>query len=209
MPARMLSVLLRNKLRAAVRRADLYDDLPERARNAFDTPWVVHAQHAAHGHEALDYIGRYLHRGPFGNHQLEHVDAAPGHERVRFRFQSHRTGKTERLTLPAHAFLARLLQHVLPKGTHRVHGYGLYSSRMHQERDRAAARLEQHAAATATAQRNTTSDPEPQGRVAANKDERRKLTCPHCGRGRLRVIAHFDRRGHLYHPAWRRCREPP
>ena len=58
MPARMLSVLLRNKLRAAVRRADLYDLLSERARNAFDTPWVVHAQHAAHGHRALTRSSR-------------------------------------------------------------------------------------------------------------------------------------------------------
>jgi len=46
---------------------------------------------------------------------------------VTFRWQESATGASWRMTIPVEEFLRRFLQHVLPKGTHKVLYYGLLS----------------------------------------------------------------------------------
>lgn len=70
----------------------------------------------------LNYLGRYLHGGPFGEGRLVSFDG----ERVSFRYKDHRAQQEKVMTLPAMEFIRRYLQHVPPEGFHMVRGYGLY-----------------------------------------------------------------------------------
>jgi len=118
LPARVLSVLFRQKMRDALDHIELADELPAAI---WHKPWVVHAQHAGSGEQALHYLGLYLFKSPLPNSRLERFE----NSKVTFRFQSHRTANTVYQTLNAHVFLQRLLQHVLPERLHHVRGYGL------------------------------------------------------------------------------------
>jgi Putative transposase len=42
-----------------------------------------------------------------------------------FRYKDSRDHRRKTMTLPAHEFLRRFLQHVPPKGLHRVRAFGL------------------------------------------------------------------------------------
>ncbi len=54
-PVQALSVLVRAKVCAGLRRAGLLDHVTPAV---WTTPWVVHAQPAGRGHRVLDYLGR-------------------------------------------------------------------------------------------------------------------------------------------------------
>jgi hypothetical protein len=62
------------------------------------------------GEHALRHLSRYVYRVALTNHRIERF----GHARVTFNYTHARSGETRRVTLPVHAFLARVLQHVLP-----------------------------------------------------------------------------------------------
>ena len=86
--------------------------------------WVVHCKPAVQGtQKVLAYLGRYIHRVALTNSRL--VSIAEG--KVTFRYRDSRTGRTKTLTLDAQEFLRRFLQHVLPRGVHKVRYYGLWS----------------------------------------------------------------------------------
>jgi hypothetical protein len=81
--------------------------------------WVVHAEPAFRdATHLLGYLGRYVHRIAISDSRL--VDVTK--DRVTFRT---RHGKTA--TLHPVAFLHRFVQHVLPKGFHKVRHGGLYA----------------------------------------------------------------------------------
>jgi len=86
--------------------------------------WVVHCKPAVQGTEkVLAYLGRYIHRVALTNSRLVALDDG----KVTFRYRDSRTGQTKTLTLNAQEFLRRFLQHVLPRGVHKVRYYGLWS----------------------------------------------------------------------------------
>jgi hypothetical protein len=66
----------------------------------------------------LRYLGRYTHRVGIANSRL--VSLVDG--QVTFRTKD---GKT--VTLPAEQFLARFIQHVLPRGFVKIRHFGLYA----------------------------------------------------------------------------------
>ena len=57
-----------------------------------------------------------------------------------------RTHETRRVTLPVHTFLARFLQHVLPRGFTKIRSYGLLSPTSRTDLERARAVLDLHVA---------------------------------------------------------------
>jgi hypothetical protein len=85
-------------------------------------PWVVFAKPAVQGAEAvLAYLSRYVHRTAIADKAV-----ATDHDgRVTFTYRDSRDQTRKRMTLPAHEFLRRFLQHVPAKGLHRVRAYGL------------------------------------------------------------------------------------
>jgi hypothetical protein len=83
----------------------------------------------------LNYLGRYLNGGPINESRLQSVSEAG----VVFRFKDYRD--TDASGMPRHKthtmevgeFVARLMQHVPPKGLHLVRGYGAYSGNVSAE----------------------------------------------------------------------------
>jgi hypothetical protein len=179
-PARVLSALFRRLMQRELERASLPDMPPTKVWRA---PWVVHAQHAGSGEQVLAYLGRYLFKSPLPNSRLERFE----HGRVTFRFTSHRTGKLVHQTLHAHAFLHRVLQHVLPERLHHVRGYGLLAPTSKKDLERARTLLvAEHAPATPGAHDPHTPDQHGDDAVPV-----RVPRCPLCKVGRLLVLAHL------------------
>jgi hypothetical protein len=94
--------------------------VPEKKR------WVTFAKPVVQGaHQVLEYLGRYVHKTAIGNHAVVAFDDRA----VTFRYTDSRDHQRKRMTLPAHEFLRRFLQHVPPRGFHRVRCFGLLQSR--------------------------------------------------------------------------------
>ena len=86
----------------------------------FDKRWVVYAKRPFGGAEQVfSYLGRYTHRVGISNARIVRTDAST----VTFATKNGRT-----CTLSQLEFLRRLLQHVLPKGFHKIRHYGLVSA---------------------------------------------------------------------------------
>jgi Putative transposase/Transposase zinc-binding domain len=177
-PVHALSQLFRGLFRALVRqeRPDLI--IPE---VVWTTGWVVYCKPAMQGTEqVLRYLGRYVHRIALTNSRIRSIE--DGH--VCFRYQDSQDQRWRTMTLPAHEFIRRFLQHVLPQGFHKVRYYGLWSP-THRP-------LLHHLQLWLT---GYTPDPPP----ASPEPERHSTDswcpplragqpCPHCGQGLLVVI---------------------
>ena len=182
-PGYVLSRVFRGKMRDALRRAALVDQVAPRP---WTRDWVVHVQSAGSGHRVLDYLGRYVFRIAITNRRLE----AFANGRVTFRFRDRHAGQMTRRTLPAPTFLARFLQHVLPRGFAKVRHYGLASPTCRQRLD--AARSALSPASTPALSSSTPDDP-----MATADSDRAAIPdadrCPACHIGRLLVVAILPR----------------
>lgn len=84
--------------------------------------WVAFAKPTVQGAEAvLAYLGRYVHKTAITDRALVGLQE----DTVSFRYRDSRDQRKRTMTLPAQEFLRRFLQHVLPKGLHRVRAFGL------------------------------------------------------------------------------------
>ncbi len=85
---------------------------------------MVHCKPAVQGTEkVLEYLGRYIHRVAITNSRILSIEDG----KVTFRYRDSRTAETKTMALDAHEFIRRFLQHVLPRGVHKVRYYGLWS----------------------------------------------------------------------------------
>jgi hypothetical protein len=129
LPVHVLGALFRGKMLAKLRRAiddgklDLGPGPLDATRfdawldSLYRTDWVVYAKRPFGGAEqVVQYLGRYTHRIGISNQRIVSHDDG----QVTFR-----TKNGKRITLPAHEFLARFLQHVLPAGFVKIRHYGL------------------------------------------------------------------------------------
>ncbi len=119
-PVRALSRLFRGKFLHGARQL-----LPRAQRPAYsDQEWVVYAKPTLNRtQKVLAYLGRYVHRVAITNRRIVKLENG----QVTFRWQDSTTGASRCMTLPTEEFLRRFLQHVLPKGAHKVRYYGLLS----------------------------------------------------------------------------------
>ena len=94
--------------------------------------WVVYSQPPFAGPEkVLDYLSRYTHRVAISNHRLRSLDG----DQVTFDYRDRRDGnRLKQLTLPAHEFIRRFLQHVVPRGFCRIRHFGFLGNRVKEER---------------------------------------------------------------------------
>jgi Putative transposase/Transposase zinc-binding domain len=128
-PTRPLAVLVRAKMRAALakRRPDLV--LP---KAAWRKPWVIHCTAWGDGAEAvLRYLARYVFRVAITEGRIVGLDD----DGVTIRHKHRASGRWHTTRLSGHEFMRRFLQHVLPKGLHKVRYSGLWH---HSRRDHAA-----------------------------------------------------------------------
>jgi hypothetical protein len=126
-PRQPLAVLVRAKMRAALaeRRPDLI--LP-----TWRKPWVTHCTAWGDGAEAvLGYLARYVFRVAITESRIVGLDD----DGVTIRHKHRASGSWHTTRLNGHEFMRRFLQHVLPKGLHKVRYSGLWH---HSRRDHAA-----------------------------------------------------------------------
>jgi hypothetical protein len=130
----------------------------------------------------LKYLARYTHRVAISDSRL--LDFEDGE--VSFRYKDYAHGNRKRvMKLSASEFVRRFLLHVLPAGFVRIRHYGLLSNRQRQG-DLASCR-ELLGGGPAT-------EPEPEEAVAIVEGAEPitpTRVCPHCGAGRMIVIAEF------------------
>lgn len=177
-----LSTIFRAKVRDALNRAGLLDQVDPAV---FRKSWNVHLQHAGDGGHATEYLSRYVHRVALTNDRIEAFD----HGRVTFHYVCSRTHQTRRLTLPVQTFIARFLQHCLPKGFAKIRAYGLFCPTARRRRERARQLLE-HDPARPTPATSPTTTPQPASDSPTPDIDRHRL-CPECQRGhliRLRIL---------------------
>jgi len=175
LPARALSVIFRAKVRDALQRAALRDQV---SPDVWKKNWVVHCQHAGNGDRVLQYVARYVHRIAITNSRLESFDDG----QVTFRYRDNRSGLLKRCTLPAHEFIARFLQHVLPSRFTKVRHYGLFSTRSRDALEQARSLLAQ---STQRAEAPCTLQHTPGETDPATRDP----ICPVCHVGVMKIIA--------------------
>ena len=141
-PVKVLSRYFRHRFLKALRRAHENGELrffgeqkvledpgwfDEHLRPLKKIDWVVYAKQPFAGPAAvLTYLSRYTHRIAISNRRLVRFRA----NRVTFRYKDYRDGKTrwQSMTVNASEFMRRFLQHVLPKGFHRIRHYGLFAN---------------------------------------------------------------------------------
>jgi hypothetical protein len=103
--------------------------------------WVVYAKRPFAGPEAvLTYLSRYTHRIAISNRRLTAFDKRG----VTFRYKDYRKKGKYRwrsMTLSTDEFIRRFLQHVLPRGFHRIRHYGLLANTRRNEHLALARRL--------------------------------------------------------------------
>ena len=151
-------------------------DIPEGKR------WVTFCKAAAQGADkVLDYLGRYVHRTALSGKAI----VAQDDETVTFLYR--RSGQSARraLTLPGSEFLRRFLQHVPPKGLHRVRAFGL----LHPSRRVTLHRLQLLLGGTGASE-PVAADRESTLPVGEGQstNRRSRLRCRGCGEACLRLV---------------------
>ncbi|HYA65586.1 MAG TPA: transposase [Burkholderiaceae bacterium] len=132
-PTRPLAILVRAKMRALLSKRRPGLAVPEAA---WQKPWVIDCKPWGNDSETvLAYLARYVFRVAIAESRILAVDEAG----VVIRHKHRTSNRWRRTRLDGHEFLRRFLQHVLPKGLHKVRYYGLW----HPSRRFVAARARQ------------------------------------------------------------------
>jgi hypothetical protein len=169
------------RMRQALEKAGLLQLVPGKVRTI---RWVADVSPVGSGDNALRYISRYLLRVAISNHRIERFED----DRVTFRWTDSQTRRIRRSTLDIHAFIARLLHHVLPSGFVKVRTYGLWASTCRPFLDAARSILSDHPA-VAPAARVRSEDSK--GQPASAHGDGRLSPCR--ATGHLRSIAVIPR----------------
>jgi hypothetical protein len=183
LPRAALASMFRAKFAAAVRRALPDCVLPE---VIWHKRWVVFARPCIEGPDrVLDYLARYVFRGPLSSRRIVAADD----DGIRIEFRDRDTHRPRTVRLVPYEFMRRYLQHVLPQGFHRVRYYGLWAPG-----DRLTLRsLQVTLAATA---RDHRAAPRPGAVGPPNPSP--PHTCPVCGSTRVHRVMR-----------WRQGQDPP
>src|SRR2546428_9719532 len=67
------------------------------------------------------YLAKYVVSPPISLRRIMRYDG----QRVRYWYRDHQTGKRQEEEVPALVFIGRMVQHMLPKGFHRIRYFGL------------------------------------------------------------------------------------
>lgn len=121
-PVKALSKIFRAKFRDALQKEDphLFESINQ---EIWRQEWVVHAQFAGNGKNALRYLTRYVFKVAISNSRILKLENG----QVTFKYQNSNTREWKIITLNVVEFMRRFLQHVLPKGLVKVRCYGFYA----------------------------------------------------------------------------------
>jgi len=118
LPEKPLARIFRAKFRDLLKKKGLFDQVPLKI---WRQNWVVDIIAVGSGEPALKYLAPYIFRVAISNRNILRLQG----EQVTFRYRDSKTHTTRTATLPAERFIARFLQHVLPRGFQKVRTYGL------------------------------------------------------------------------------------
>ena len=181
-PTRALAVLVRAKLRAELAARQPHLVIPDAV---WRKPWVVHCTPWGDGSGAvLDYLARYVHRVALTNGRIDALDDT----HVSIRHKDRATGRWRATRLDGPEFMRRFLQHVLPKGLHKVRYYGLWHPSRRKDAARARLLLELESASPPITTTATNEPAEAADDTATPSDSSAEETvriCPSCKHGRL------------------------
>ena len=167
-PVRALSVGFRARFLLRLKRVLPHVVVPAAV---WKTPWVVYAKPTVQGADrVLRYLARYVHRAAITDARIVRVDATA----VTFRYRDATARGWRTMTLPGAEFLRRFLQHVLPRGFHKVRYYGFWRPQAAATRQRLHQQL---APAVCTLVPRVDASPVLSDRAATR--------CPHCTTGQM------------------------
>jgi len=176
-PIRALAKLVRGKLKAllASKRPDLI--APD---TAWTTPWVVHITPWGQGEQAvLGYLARYVFRIAITNARIVALDERT----VSIRYKPRKSARWRTCRMQGQEFIRRFLQHVLPKGLHKVRYFGLWHPSKRDTAARARLVLQIQQIVPSAAQHAAPSDLN-----ATHQRPAQPRSCPRCGQRQLVYI---------------------
>ena len=186
LPIKALAKLVRGKFRALLRRKR--PDLVI-ADAVWRVPWILHVTAWGNGEQAvLDYLARYVFRIALTNARILGLDE----KTVTIQYKDRKTGRAQTCRLSGEEFMRRFLQHVLPRGFHKVRYFGLW----HPVQRHNAARVRQMLQLQAPLKLEPAQDPvdaplEPADAEPVSPIE--PMICSHCHQGRLIFIRRLTR----------------
>jgi hypothetical protein len=177
-PIKALAKLVRGRFRALLQQKCPDLVIPEAV---WSRPWILHVTAWGNGEQAvLDYLARYVFRVALTNARIVGLDD----ETVTIQYKHRKTGCARTCRLSGEEFMRRFLQHVLPRGFHKVRYFGLW----HPAHRDDATRVRQMLLLQAPPKLDPAQDPSaaPPVRVAAEPlPPVEPMICPHCQQGRL------------------------
>jgi len=163
--------------------------------------WVSFCKHYGHGNDAvLTYLSRYVFRTAITNARILDMDQT--HVTFRWKHRKANGWRTERL--PGVEFLRRFLQHVLPRGFHKVRYYGLWHPSKRDLSNRAWVLLMLATPADPAGPLTVASLSEVLSQLMELTDQAKSEVpdpdaelprCPHCGSCRTRLLGEYPRLG--------------
>ena len=197
-PVRALSARIAAKFRHALAR-DRPSLLAAIPAHVWRREWLSFCKHYCHGNDAvLNYLSRYVFRVAISNARILHMDDT----HVTYRWKDRKAGVWRTMRLPGVEFLRRFLQHVLPRGFHKVRYGGLWHHSKRHLSSRAWLLLILEKATDATAPLNMAElleacSPlaEIDDRQYAGDEDHDTPCCPHCGSRRTTLLAEYPRFG--------------
>jgi Putative transposase len=171
------------------------------ATSVWQRKWVSYCKHYGRGNDAvLSYLSRYVFRTAITNARVLGRDET----HATFRWKDRKAGAwcTERL--PGVEFLRRFLQHVLPRGFHKVRYYGLWHPSKREQADRAwlllmltmpAESLHGPGMIGLCDALNQFTEPSDQDHDEGGDHQAVISRCPHCGSCRTRLLGEYPRLG--------------
>lgn len=198
LPVRALSVRIAAKFRNALKkqRPTLFASI---AAAVWRREWVSFCKHYGSGNDAvLNYLSRYVFRAAITNARILHMDDT----HVTYRWKDRNAGVWRVIRLPGVEFLRRFLQHVLPRGFHKVRYTGLWHHSKRRLASQAWLLLILDKSARAIRPLRIADLLEAFGQLA-EVDDRQYLSdddhdgdtarCPHCGSRRTKLLAELPR----------------
>ena len=195
-PVAVLSRKIAAKFREALKAkaSAVFAGIPE---SVWRREWVSFVKHYGRGNDAvLNYLSRYVFRTAISNARILGMD--PTHVTFRWKDRHAQAWRSQRL--PGVDFLRRFLQHVLPRGFHKVRYYGLWRPSKRNLSNRAWVLLILDTPAD-TAQPPKLADylealgqptqPTTQPFADTGDDEPDCPPCPHCGNASTRLLGAY------------------
>jgi Putative transposase/Transposase zinc-binding domain len=199
-PVAVLSRKIAAQFRAALKATApaVFADIPA---GVWQREWVSFCKHYGHGNDAvLTYLSRYVFRTAINNARILDMDQS----HVTFRWKDREAGAWRIERLPGVEFLRRFLQHVLPRGFHKVRYYGLWNPSKRELSNRAWVLLILATPADSVPSLRLVgfsealsglTGPSDQPLDRASDHSESVPRCPHCGSCRTRKIGEYGRSG--------------